>query len=66
MSAKNWRHGMNKELSEEAIKKLQKEVNNEDTESAHGKADDILCELLEKIGYEDVIKKYNEVSKWYA
>lgn len=57
---------MRKALSDEMVKRLQEEVNNDDTEDAHINADYILCELLEKLGYKDVVEKYNEVSKWYA
>lgn len=57
---------MRKALSDEMVKRLQEEVNNDDTECAHRNADYILCELLEKLGYKDVVEKYNKVSKWYA
>ena len=57
---------MRKSLSDEMVKRLQEEVDNADTECAHCNADDILCELLEKLGYKEVVVKYNEVSKWYA
>lgn len=57
---------MRKALSDEMVSRLQEEANNGDTECAHMNADDILCELLEKLGYKDVVEKYNEVSKWYA
>lgn len=57
---------MRKALSDEMVSRLQKEANNDDTECAHINADDILCELLEKLGYKDVVEKYNEVSKWYS
>ena len=57
---------MRKTLSDEMVKRLQKEVNDNDAERAHVNSDNILCELLEKLGYKDVVEKYNEVSKWYA
>lgn len=57
---------MRKALSDEMVSRLQEEANNDDTECAHINADDILCELLEKLGYKDVVEKYNEVSKWYS
>ena len=57
---------MRKALADEMVKRLQAEVDNDDTECAHVAADDILCELLEKLGYKEVVEKYNEVSKWYA
>lgn len=50
---------------EEAIAQL-KEANKLDTECAHGVADDVLCDLLEFLGYVDVVVEYNKIEKWYA
>lgn len=41
-------------------------LNNEDTEIAHGKADDLLCEMLNKMGYLKITKLFNRLDKWYA
>ena len=57
---------MRKALSNEMVKRLQEEVDNGDNECAHRNADAIMCELLERLGYKEVVEKYNEVSKWYA
>ena len=57
---------MDKELSDEILKRLQKEVENEDVELAHGRADGLLCEMLARLGYHNVVEKFNEVPKWYA
>lgn len=51
---------------EEAIAALKVAAKNRDTEVAHGTADCVLCELLEALGYEDVVEEYHKVSKWYA
>lgn len=51
---------------EEAIRLLKVEQDNSDTESAHGNADDVLCDLLESLGYADVVAEYYKVEKWYA
>jgi hypothetical protein len=51
---------------EEAITKLKECQKNYDTEIAHDIADGILCDLLEGLGYQDVVKEYHKVSKWYA
>ncbi|MFZ2809438.1 MAG: hypothetical protein WAZ60_23895 [Desulfosalsimonadaceae bacterium] len=56
---------MNKKLELEYIKKM-KDADSGDTEQAHGQADDLLCELLVKIGYSQVIDEYNKIDKWYA
>jgi len=37
-----------------------------DPEKAHGLADDLLVEVLRKEGYEELVKEYHRVYKWYA
>ena len=37
-----------------------------DPEIEHRKADAILCELLTAIGYDDVVREYEQINKWYA
>lgn len=51
---------------EQAIALLKAQQKNRDTENAHGDADDILCELLTTLGYEDVVAEWRKVKKWYA
>lgn len=51
---------------EQAIKRLRKEQKSNDTEAAHCEADDILCELLTALGYQDVVEEFKKVRKWYA
>jgi len=53
-------------LIREYRKKLRFEIKNSDTEIAHGNADIWLCELLEKLGYKEVVDVYDKVEKWYA
>lgn len=50
---------------EKAIAEL-KEANKLDTERAHYKADEILCELLNSLGYQEVVEVYKDIYKWYA
>lgn len=50
---------------EEAIEKLN-QCHTHDKEADHSNADDILCELLKSLGYEDVVKAWDAVDKWYA
>lgn len=51
---------------ERAIKQLKAQVENDDLEAAHEEADFILCELLEALGYLDVVEVWREVGKYYA
>jgi len=48
------------------LEELKKLADNRDTEVAHLNADGILCDILKKLGEEDIVKAYNAVKKWYA
>lgn len=37
-----------------------------DREDWHVEADNILCELLDYLGYHDFVEAFEEVPKWYA
>lgn len=37
-----------------------------DTETDHGKADDLLCELLRRLGFERTVMAFEALEKWYA
>jgi len=54
-------------FKDEYIKKLKalQSIEN-DTESAHIDADDLLLDLLKDLGYDDVVKEYEKIDKWYA
>lgn len=51
---------------EEKISQLKKLQQSGDTEIAHSKADDIICELLLELGYEEVVTEYHKIDKWFA
>lgn len=52
---------------QEAEKQMQEVVDNSgDIESDHGKADAILCEFLESLGYKNLVEIYERIDKWYA
>ena len=38
----------------------------DDNEEGHGEADDLLCSLLEDLGFKEVVDIYEQVTKWYA
>ena len=49
----------------EKLKKIQDEYY-DDTEAKHIYEDDLLCELLEKLGFNKIVSTYNDSNKWYA
>ena len=57
-----WSNGMDRE---EALAKLA-ECRRYDTESGHSVADEVLCDLLRSLGYDDVVDAWDRLPKWYA
>ena len=55
-----------KQLHEKYVKLMQEQTENDDTENAHCSADDLLCDLLEDLGFKDVVDIYIGIHKWYA
>lgn len=45
---------------------LIKETKGYDEEIGHIKADYLMCELLTELGYEEAVKIFEEMEKWYA
>ena len=56
---------INKELSDFAVKQLRR-FQQLDREVGHIEADGALTSLLASLGYEEVVREYDKVSKWYA
>jgi len=37
-----------------------------DTEEGHAEADDLMCNVLESLGYQDGVAVFRQAGKWYA
>lgn len=37
-----------------------------DREAAHIEADELLCEMLKMLGFEDIVLEFDQIPKWYA
>lgn len=48
------------------VEKMIEIQNYGDEEAGHSWADDELCNLLVSLGYEEVVKEYEKIEKWYA
>ena len=58
-----------KKILDDAIprmKELKRKSLEEDTEGAHCAADILLCETLDKLGFEELTKIFWETERWYA
>ena len=53
-----------KQLHDSALSDMAKEAENLDYEAAHANADNILCGLLRKLGFGDVIDVYDKIPQW--
>ena len=51
---------------EEYLKRLRKLSESNDFEATHSEADNLLVEILMKLGMDDIAKAYENVGKWYA
>lgn len=49
-----------------AIDRLKALQKSDDTEAAHSDADDIICELLARLGHKEIVDEYHRVPKWFA
>ena len=59
------RNGSPRPLAEEALQSL-KEIDHNDPEAGHAEADEILCDFLVSFGYEEIVREYKKIDKWYA
>jgi hypothetical protein len=51
----------------EKMKMLKKEYEkNGDQEATHKMMDNLMCELLKELGYDEGVKIFEEQGKWYA
>jgi hypothetical protein len=56
---------MNEKL-ENAKARLVEIQKKHDTEKNHIEADNVLCDLLRELGYDEVVNEYREIEKWFA
>lgn len=57
---------MSEKEQQEYINRLRELQKEGDIERAHSAADGILCEVLEKLGYGNIVREYAKIDKWYA
>ncbi len=42
-----------------------RELNECEEEIGHSMADDLLCEVLDNLGFAEMVKEFNKLTKWY-
>lgn len=52
--------------ADEFAERMRMESAKNDEEIAHIGMDDAMCELLEKLGYGEAVKIFEDTAKWYA
>lgn len=62
---------MNKRLNNKYLNRIKEvkqkyEIEQDDKEAAHFLADEVLCNLLESLGYVEIVEEFNGIHKWYA
>lgn len=53
-------------IRKSVLSKLRGLADSPDIERAHCDADDALCYLLTRLGYDDVVEEFDKLDKWYA
>jgi hypothetical protein len=55
-------------MEEKYVKKMEEleALYGDDVEMLHVMADNLLCNLLEELGYEKVTQKFKDFNKWYG
>lgn len=43
-----------------------RDVSEADPERYHGEADDLLCQMLEELGYKEGVELFRDMEKWYG
>lgn len=43
-----------------------KKLGGDDPETDHVRADNLLCDILEQIGEDEIVKVFRSLEKWYA
>lgn len=57
---------MNKELNDKYLSQLNDLITENDVEKKHIDADNILCELLKELGFNEIVESFNKLKKWYG
>ena len=55
-----------KQLIDKYLAKLEEIQKNKDVEVRHVREDDLLCDLLIELGFEDLVELYESSTKWYS
>jgi len=50
----------------EKLSKLKQEEHHGNADVKHEEADVLLCELLDKLGYNEITTKFQKLEKWYG
>jgi len=51
---------------EQARDKIKEIIATKDEETGHQEADWLMCEILESLGYAEMVSEFNKMDKWYA
>jgi hypothetical protein len=54
------------ELLDEYKEKMRQAIDNTNEESGHIACDEILCELLCELGFDEIVEIYETQDKWYS
>ena len=56
----------NQKLLDKYKQKMSEAIDNDDKEVGHVMCDGVLCDLLDELGFGEVVEIYDKQCKWYA
>lgn len=60
------KNNKNNNLLQTYIKKMENAIDNDCIDLGHLQCDNVLCDLLEELGYGKIVEIYDNQGKWYA
>lgn len=52
-------------IKQDALKRM-RECFNDDIELGHSHADQVLCDVLNELGFQELTEMFDKLDKWYA
>lgn len=60
------KNNINESSIEDYTERMRKLANSDDIEGRHYGMDDLMCEILKEMGFNELVEIFNETEKWYA
>lgn len=60
------KNNINESSIKDYTERMRELSNSDDIEGRHYEMDDLMCEILKEMGFDELVDIFNETEKWYA